>query len=312
MSGRSGRLCTSAAGWTLALAAAVGFVAPARASSLDSRVMVLPSEGEAPATLAGLADALTAAVARGARRTTATVAQAAATLADTAAVVGCDPSGRDCLDAVAAALNVDQLLIVRITSVPAGAEVEITAATREAAPVTRRFRVRPATREADLAAIETAVPDMLEAGEARAGLPPEGTGAPSPSGGPPDPIPTGPPVGPPVDPGTGRSDAWRGPAIAVGAGGAVALAGAAFWGLSLATQGDIDAAPTETTADLDRLADLEDTGRRNALIGNVLVVGGAVVIAGGAVWWYRTRRTDVVVVPAVSPDGAGIVMEGRW
>ena len=285
------------------------------AGTLESRVMVLPSEGEAPGVLPGLADELTQALTRGARRNTTSVASAAASLDDTAVVVGCDPSGPACLDAVAAALNVDQLLLVRITPTGAGASIEVTAVTREAAPVTRVFAVTPATRKADLAAIETAVPEMLEAGEARPpDRPPGGDGIP-PGGGPG----TGPGVGPGSSPLLPGGDGppppapSRTPLYVIGGGGALVVAGAVFWGLASAKQDDIDRAPTGTVDELERLASLEDRARTQATVGNALVIGGGVAMAGGAIWWLTTRRrADVVVAPAPAPGGATLMLEGRW
>jgi hypothetical protein len=232
------------------------------------------------------------------------VARATAPIADTAVIVGCEPTEDSCLDAVAAALNVDQLLIARIAATGAKGEdatVEITAVTREARPVRQTFTVHAASRDADLAALEEQVPVMLEAGEARRDEPEP----------PPEPVPV--PVPVPVPGPERRSSA--GPLIVAGAGGALLVAGGVFWGLAASTQGEIDDAPTATAADLERLADLEDEARLRANVGNVLIVAGAVVAAGGVTWYLVSRRRgrEVRVAPLVDPSGGGgVAIGGAW
>src|SRR5699024_8972436 len=114
-------------------------VAPAQAGAddLDPRVMVLPFDGEEPRTRGARSADVASALVRGAERTTSTVAQATASLSDTAVIVGCEPALPACRDAVAAALNVDQLLLARIERDGEAAAVEVTAVTREGEPVMR-------------------------------------------------------------------------------------------------------------------------------------------------------------------------------
>lgn len=103
-------------------------------------------------------------------------------------------------------------------------------------------------------------------------------------------------------------------AITIG-GGVMAVAGLGFWALAAGKQSSIDDAPTATADDLDRLADLEDSGRRYASIGNGLVIAGGIAAAAGAVWWWRTHEANgqrPVVTPVVGPDGGGVMVVGRW
>lgn len=321
----------------VAAVAVVAAAAPAHAS-LKPRVMVLPAgdAGGGGAIPEDLARALT----QGARRVTPDVARSSASLADTAVIVGCDPAARPCLDTVAAALNVDQLLVVRVVAgaaADAGGEVtvELTAVGRETAPVTQRFPLRPATRTRDLAAIEAAVPAMLEAHVA------PGPGADDPGGaggaGGADAGAGGAGAGDlgPGDAGAGGAGAGsagagagpevstrsrRTPAAIALTGGAVVAIGVGAWVLAAIEQGEIDDAPTATAADLDRLARLERTAERYASAGNALVIAGGVAAAAGAVWWWtagrgRDRAPDdrgLVVTPRLAPTGAGVVVEGRW
>jgi hypothetical protein len=279
----------------------------ARAQPLAPRVLVLPVEGQGPAGLGDLVFELTEALARGAALLTPTVARATAPLEDTAVIVGCDPAVSSCLDQVAAALNVDQLLIARITAAGADATVEVTAITREAEPVRESFRIRRKQRGDDLAAIEKAVPRLLEAGEARRRDAAGGRPPPEP---PPEPLPE-PPPGPPPPPAPSRI----GPLLVAGAGVALVTTGGVFWGLAAASQRDIDAAPTETPGDLERLATLEERARGRALIGNVAVAAGAAVLGAGVTWYVLQRGPsgrEVRTAPLLLPGGGGLAVQGAW
>jgi hypothetical protein len=301
----------------VALAAAIALPSPARTQpkELESRVMVLPVEGAAPKDLGDLNGDVDGALARGAGRLTPTVARATATLDDTAVIVGCDPAEASCLDAVAAALNVDQLLIARVSVSGADASVEVTAVTREAEPVTQTFVIHKATRAADLAKLEEAVPVMLEAGEGKKPLPGEDTGTGTGTG-------TGTDSGIGVGTGTGTGTSGggggggsTGPLITIGAGVVALAAGGVFWGLASVKQGEIDDAPTSTPEDLDRLADLEAAGQLRANVGNVLVVAGALVAAGGVTWYLLGRKgrdESLHASPVIVPGGAGIAIGGAW
>jgi hypothetical protein len=291
--------------------------ASARADSFDPRVMVMPVGGEAPKALGKLGRDVMDALAKGARDSDAEVARADATLADTAGIVGCDPAEPACVDAVAAALNVDQLLIAEMSIYPAGGDdamVEVTAVTRETQPLSQTFPVRKDSRRADLKAIREAVGRMLEEGEVRRAQaiaepePAEDEGA----------APVRPVEAPEraVDPepvAEGPRRASRGPVILAVSGGVLAVVGATFWALAASAQGDVDDAPTATAADLDALVELEDRASFRAGVGNVLVVVGAVAAAAGGVWWWhdRTQRERAVTVTAL-PGGAGVAFGGAW
>jgi hypothetical protein len=254
---------------------------------------------------AEIADALV----HGASRTTPNVARADATLSDTAVIVGCDPSARACLDAVAAALNVDQVVFARIAISGDDARVAVTAITRETEPLTRTFTVHASSKPADLAAIEPAVVEMLDSGEARRSQVHHDAAQTQPTALPPPPTP--PAV---VEAPEGEHPAW--PIVVTGAGAAVAIAGASCWALASSKQRDIDRAPTSTAADLDHLASLETSAKRYATAGNVLVVGGAIVtVAGAALWWrvwHGSHGESVTVAPSVAPDHAGVWIGGAW
>ena len=289
--------------WVLA-AVLVATTGTARADELDPRVLVLPVEGDTLPKMTALSEEVAEALGRGAGTVTTTVARATTTVADTAVIVGCDPAEPECLDAVAAALNVDQLLIARITaSGTEDATVEVVAVTREAEPVTRSFPIHSASKDADLLALEQATPAMLEAGEARRKEKEEQEKEKVPP--PPDP--------PPPPPSEGKRSIT--PLFLAGGGVAIGIAGGVFWWLASGTQGEIDDAPTGTAEDLERLADLEGKARNQAMIGNVLVIAGGVAIAGGVTWYLlspKKRESRVQAAPLVLPGGGGIGISGSW
>lgn len=291
----------------LVLAAIAAAIAAPRlasaATDLQPRVLVLPAEGKVPAAQPKLATDIADALARGASHTTKNVARADASLTDTAVIVGCDPANHACLDAVAAALNVDQVLFARITPHDKDADVEVTAVTRETEPSTRTFTIHAATHAADVAAIEPAVVEMLESGEARRSQQHKDAVTALPPPPPPPPVTTEP-----------ESEHASWPVVVTAGGAALAIAGASCWAIASSRQSDIDHAPASTAADLDHLASLETSGKRYATAGNVLFVGGAVVaVAGAALWWRSWRGPhEVAVTPSVGPDHAAVFVGGVW
>jgi hypothetical protein len=285
--------------------------------------MVLPAEGTSQD--AKLPADLAAALTDGAKHVTPNVARSTASLQDTAVIVGCDPAQQSCMESVAAALNVDQMLLVTVKSDTGGdVTVEVTAVSREAEPVTKQFVIHPTTRKQDLAMIEAAVPAMLDAEghpeETDVGLEAGGNGEPGAGAGNGKGNGNGDQQGTgDREPGTGtgsgddRVSSTRAPEVITIAGGALAVVGLGAWMIAAKKQGDIDGAPTATAADLDRLEQMEGSARSYARIGNGLVIAGALTAAAGAVWWWKVdRRRDTVVTPVVTPEGGGVVLEGRW
>src|SRR6185503_3328539 len=85
---------------------------------------------------------------------------------------------------------------------------------------------------------------------------------------------------------------------------------------SQSKQGEVDDAPTDTVDDLEHLADLEASGRRDARWGNLcVVVGGVAALAGGFFIWRqgRTVSSEVTVVPDAGDGvGASLLVRGRF
>jgi hypothetical protein len=97
------------------------------------------------------------------------------------------------------------------------------------------------------------------------------------------------------------------------AGGGLAVVGLGV-GLSIAasnTQDEVDAAPTETAAQLDALASLERTGESQARWGGAALVVGTLATAAGAYLVIRQATAEapaVRVTPVAGLGGAGVVV----
>jgi hypothetical protein len=292
---------------------AIGLIvatSPADAARNEPRIMVMPIEGDA-AGVRRLPDKLLETLRETARRFTPHVEVATASLADTAVIVGCDPAERACLDAVAAALNVDRLLFARIEPGTATtARVEVTLSSREHGPVSASFDVRGDRRDDDLDALAAGVVTLFEQDEDLVAEPPPDEPPPDEPPPPADPVPVpGPPIA--TDEAAPRA---RWPLYVAGGGTGVVAVGVTMWALAASKQGEIDDAPTETAADLERLADLEASARTRATAGNLLVVGGAIAIVGGVGYYLfggGESSTTVGAAP-VAGGGAAVSLGGVW
>jgi hypothetical protein len=94
-------------------------------------------------------------------------------------------------------------------------------------------------------------------------------------------------------------------------GGAMLLVGLVLWGSAASVQGEIDAAPAGTKAELLALQELEARGDGYAGAGNLFVVGGLVL--GGISTYYfvkrgRQRATAARLVPTVWSGGGGLAL----
>jgi hypothetical protein len=102
----------------------------------------------------------------------------------------------------------------------------------------------------------------------------------------------------------------------VATGGGLIAIGALLWVGAAGVQSDLEDAPNRTSADVDRILDLEAKGDRYALWGNICVIGGvAIAGASGFLWWRASRRERTVarVVPTVLDGGGiGIGIAGGW
>jgi hypothetical protein len=103
----------------------------------------------------------------------------------------------------------------------------------------------------------------------------------------------------------------------VATGGGLIAIGALLWLGASGVQDDVNNAPDRTSADVERLLDLEAKGDRYALFGNICVIGGVAVAGTSAFLWWRSsrraERTTARVVPAgFDGGGVGIGLAGGW
>ena len=94
------------------------------------------------------------------------------------------------------------------------------------------------------------------------------------------------------------------------AGGAVlAGIGVVLWLKASSIEGDIHAAPTRTSADVQHLLDLESRGDRYALWGNVTFIGGVAIAGVSGYLFWRSRHSSTAqarVTPLLLDHGGGI------
>jgi len=305
------------------VAAAIGMGAEARAEDSpgadQARVLVIPLTGSGGGT-PDAATAFTRAIARVAAIGNTDVIEADATLADAAAVAGCEIETEGCLDEIAASLGVSELVFGQISeATDGGIAVSLTyhrqgdtrthSFTVAAGPLAEQSRV-VGREAAGLLAGEEPAPESKPAREPKPAS--ETKPAPQPVA-PPDKLASS--TLRPQPASSARRDRGVRPLSwsVLGAGVAVAGAGAVFLALARDRQKQVDDAPANTPSDFTRLLKLEDEGERYAKVGGgLLAVGGAAVAAGivlivlDAKSSRSSRRSTVAVTPVPYPGG-GVV-----
>jgi uncharacterized protein HemX len=107
-----------------------------------------------------------------------------------------------------------------------------------------------------------------------------------------------------------RTDRAVGIAALIGSGVAL-IAGLSLWNEKSKKQDQINNAPTDDADDFANLVLLEDQAGKNALYGNLLVLGA---IGLGYVGYYflkrdrKAQQRDVMVAPVPVPGGAGVMI----
>jgi len=111
-----------------------------------------------------------------------------------------------------------------------------------------------------------------------------------------------------------KGSAW---AVAIGGAGAMILGGV-FFALSSSKQSDVNDSPVSSGADLDRLADLESTGKTYNILGNSFVIVGAVATVVGGYLIYRqgsaqpATERQVGVAPIDRGRGLAVSLSGNF
>jgi hypothetical protein len=292
----------------VAAAAVVLAASPARAD----RTLVFPLTASGmPADRAGVADAMTAALARSIGAAIGSVP-----IEDAAALLACDVESSTCLDGVSRSVAAERLVFGTIAPV-GDADVAVTLTRFDRGPerVQRRFVVTGATDDELARALVDAAAPLFDREPA--------AGDPGPAAGPAE-------VGATVEVGReevrdDRDDGERRggrPSLAtwilLGGGAAIAATGAGFLISADGLRERVADAPRETTEDFIRLNELEDRGASRARIGTALTIGGGVLLAIGAVRIVmevrapaRRDRRGVRLQPVPVRGGAALVLTGE-
>jgi hypothetical protein len=264
------------------------------------KVIVLPLDGNAPATQkAQLNDSL-ARLAKSKSEGDVTVGDA--TFEETATAVGCDPLSAACAETVRATLGVDEL--VYGTAKTASGQTTVT--------VHRVTQGTPRNTQVSMIS-ESDSGDKIEPGiEPVFG--PAGAGSDVGSG---SAIGSGSETRSRVRPkGNFFDTTERKLGVGLAAGGVIAFAiGISFWTSKSDLQDQIDNHATRSLTDLKALHDLEDRAGSKAMWGNIMVGLGLGLGAAGAYFLYKdhqNRRTTVTPAPVEAGTGMTLVLGGRW
>jgi len=255
------------------------------AAQPTATVMVLPIDGDADPALR---TKLTAVV-ETAAKDLGTVKAGTTTLGETATAIGCDPATIECAERVRATLDVD--ILIHGTATAKDGQVELVIRKQEkahAAVEARTMIIGEAPAMLDPATLHTLTGKPLPCQTA------DGTCGPQPL---------------PKQKQKPRTDRVLGIAALIG-GGVLLIGGLTLWNEKSKKQDQIDAAPTDTLADLEALEALEDNAGKKATAGNLLMVGaiGATVVG---IWLLRRDRRaqrEVRVTPVVTPTSAGVML----
>lgn len=284
-----------------ALLATTALIAPAAAD--PRKVLVLQSEGRADPAARARIDA---AILRLAIAAELDASPSDVTFSDAATAVGCKPDAPSCKDEVLGMLGVDEILTTTVVTKLTGTEIFV-----------RRVGKTGAARDAAIVVATGASLDKLD------GLAPVFDDAVlPPAAAPGEPITVAPPseLAEPVpsvvetapladDPNASRR---RLEIIGMAGGAGSLVVGLVLWSAANGLEGDIEDAPTRTRRDLLELKDLESRADRNAMIGNVLVLGGLALGAVSTYFYIRDRRSQPVASAQLTPialsSGAGVAL----
>ncbi len=282
---------------------------PAHADNSSNEVLIIPLSGKLRGKLRPAPKRFTKALAKLAETSTGSRSVAARVAkSDITTLVGCREESEACYAEVAATLGVDELIFGKVARQPDGT-LEVTL-TRVRPNSSRKARTRTFTLQAGSLGraqteFETKAAKFLA----------EKDDAPDPPDKPDKPIKV-----PEPEP-TGDGFAWKRVkgytwAMTIG-GGAAMLLGGALLAMASSKQSDVDDAATDSVDDLNRLEDLESTGKTLSLFGNSFVIAGAVATIAGAYLMYKqgsakTEERAISIGPTDRGSGFAVTLSGRF
>ncbi|MEO6776412.1 MAG: hypothetical protein ABI467_25940 [Kofleriaceae bacterium] len=300
---------------SLAIVAAAAMGWSTLASAGGRRVVVLPIDGDADPALR---QQLTAIVVALVKSEGDDVVTADTSFAESASALGCDPHAPACVEQVRAGLDVDEIVFGSAFSggdqttaviskvethqprqdqtVSIGAHQSAASAEATLRPMFAGATPRPV---AETASGSESVPASASASGS-------GSGSGSISA-----VTTSDASLAPHETWFSTRDRKLGFGLAAG-GGLVFCIGLALWASESGLQGQIDASPANTSAQISSLRDLEDRASTKAWEGNVLVVAGLAAAGVGTYYLLRDREVHATVAPVDHGGGAAVVLGGRW
>lgn len=264
-----------------------------------TRMIVFPFDTSLPPSFSNVSAKLTYVLVRESENRKMAVSVAKASLADTAAIVGCSLPDRDCEQRILQQLGADEAIhgSAAPAAEPGRVTIELQRLRASSPPVSKSVEL--VADDADMLSAElgTIIPDFLDTATTA-----EASGD---SG------------GLAFDRSRVRRSSW----IVAGSGAGMSALGVVFWALASKSQHDINRAPTDSAADLERLVELEARGKQRALIGNTLIGIGMLTATLGAILVYQQgsggpsssqRGQAVHVMPMAMAGGMGLTVTMGW
>lgn len=319
---------------SVALLAAAALVAiPAAASAQGGKkdeVLIIPLTGNVAGALKAAPGAFSASLAKLAASSGSRPMAARVAKSDITTLVGCSAESEGCYTQVAKTMGVTELIFGKVESQPGGGlKVTLTRVQPKSKRQTRTytFMISAKTLPAAQKQFEAQASRTLEQSsidtepvvEPKKTVPPptkvtpKTTAKTTPNGTHPPPE-TKPHTGSSFSFGRVKGSAW---AVAIGGAGAMILGGV-FFALASSKQSDVNDAPVSSGADLDKLADLESTGKTYNILGNSFVIVGAVATAVGGYLIYRQGSAQpaterrVGVAPIDRGRGLAVSLSGNF
>ena len=265
------------------------------------KVIVLPLDGNADAATKAKLDEVVQDLAKS---VPGDITHGDTTFDETAVALGCDPNRNACIDNVLTTLAVDEIVWGTATTADGHTTIVVRRATK-GSPAHEQTAIiaatdEPATSETQLAplfGVTTIAPTPGSAVGSGSAIDERGSAA----------------APPPRAPAPWSRNKKLGVGLAV-SGGVLVLVGFAMWASESSVQSDIDAAPTNTAADIQHLQDLEGKASGYAWGGNIAMLLGLGAGGYGAYLLWKDHREATTLTPAPPPSGTGVtfVLRGRW